>query len=282
MRAEKAKMRFLPQIGLFVALAACSGPSPDKAAQPTAAATSAAPLASDPPSAAPEALPSAKPVAIIDSTPLYEFNYTYPAQAASIPALAGWFRIDAAKHKRELIAQAKAGQAEAKADKRTYYPYGHSTKWAVVTDIPGWLSLSADRWDSLGGAHPNPWQESLIWDKRGQMRHRGTDFFLTEKSLTAAIREPFCAELDKQRAAKRGGPVNRKAGDPFSACIDPAKQTIILGSTDKQHFTRIGVLVGPYEAGPYAEGNYEVTLPVSAGIIKAVKPIYRSAFAVPK
>jgi len=282
MRAEKAKMRFLPQIGLFVALAACSGPSPDKTAQPTAAATSAAPLASDPPSSAPEALPSAKPVAIIDSTPLYEFNYTYPAQAASIPALAGWFRIDAAKHKRELIAQAKAGQAEAKADKRTYYPYGHSTKWAVVTDIPGWLSLSAERWESLGGAHPNPWQEGLVWDKRSGSRHRGTDFFVSHAALSAAIRAPFCAALNKQRAEKRGAPVDPKSKDEFDACIDPAAQTVILGSTDKQHFTRIGVLVDPYNAGPYAEGNYEVTLPVTAAIIKAIKPMYRSAFAVPK
>lgn len=282
MRAEKAKMRFLPQIGLFVALAACSGPSPDKTAQPTAAATSAAPLASDPPSSAPEALPSAKPVAIIDSTPLYEFNYTYPAQAASIPALAGWFRIDAAKHKRELIAQAKAGQAETKADKRTYYPYGHSTKWAVVTDLPDWLSLSAERWESLGGAHPNPWQEGLVWDKRSGTRHRGTDFFVSHAALSAAIRAPFCAALNKQRAEKRGEPVDPKSKDAFDACIDPAAQTVILGSTDKQHFTRIGVLVDPYNAGPYAEGNYEVTLPVTPAVLKAVKPIYRSAFAAPK
>lgn len=274
-------MRYLPWMTAVMALAACSGSSPDKTSQPSAAPSSEAAVPAPAPSPTPVLTPSAKPIAIIDSTKLYEFSYTYPAQAAAIPALAGWFKLDAAKHKRELIAQAKEGQAEARADKRTYYPYGHSTKWQVVTDIPGWLSLSADRWDSLGGAHPNPWQESLIWEKQGQMRHRGTDFFLTEKALTAALQQPFCAELDKQRAAKRGGPVNRKSGDEFDKCIDPAKQTIILGSTDKQHFTRIGVLVGPYEAGPYAEGNYEVTLPVTPAIIKAIKPMYRKAFAVP-
>ncbi|MFM5916130.1 MAG: PdaC/SigV domain-containing protein [Novosphingobium sp.] len=265
-----------------LALAACSGSSPDKTAQPTAPATGAASAASDTPTEAPVAMPSAKPVAITDSTPLYEFNYAYPEQAAAIPALAGWFRIDAAKHKKELIVQAKEGQAEAKADKRTYYPYGHSTKWQVVAGIPGYLSLSAERWESLGGAHPNPWQESLVWDQRTGTRHRGTDFFLTQKALSAAIRPQFCAALDKQRAEKRGEPVNRKSGDPFDACIDPAVQTVILGSSDKQHFNRIGILVDPYEAGPYAEGNYEVTLPVTPELLKAVKPMYRGAFAVAK
>jgi hypothetical protein len=241
-----------------------------------------APEASDPPTEAPEAMPSAKPVAITDSTPLYEFNYAYPTQAAAIPALAGWFKLDAAKHKKQLIGDAKAGQAEVKAANLTWYPYGHSTKWQVVANIPGYLSLSAERWDSLGGAHPNPWQEGLVWDKKGGMRHRGADLFVSQKALSAAIRTPFCAALNKQRAEKRGEPVDPKSKDPFDACIDPAAQTVILGSTDKTHFTRIGILVDPYEAGPYAEGNYEVTLPVTAAVLKAVKVQYRRAFAAPK
>lgn len=274
-------MRFVPLVSA-VLMAACSGSTTDKAAQPTVAATSTAPVASDPPTQAPTALPNAKPVAITDSTPLYEFNYAYPAQAAAIPALAGWFKLDAAKHKRELIVHARQGQAEAKADKRTWYPYGHSTKWDVVTEIPGWLSLSAERWESLGGAHPNPWQEGLVWDKQSATRHRGIDFFVSHSALSAAIRAPFCAALNKQRAEKRGEPTNPKSSDPFDACIDPAAQTVILGSNDKAHFTRIGVLVDPYEAGPYAEGNYEVTLPVTPAVLKAIKPQYRSAFAVPK
>ena len=282
MRAETTMMRFMPLASVALTLAACSGSAPDKAPQPTTAATSIAPEASDPPTEAPAALPSAKPVAITDSTPLYEFNYAYPAQAAAIPALAGWFRIDAAKHKRGLIVSAKEGQAEAKADKQTWYPYGHSTKWAVVTDIPGWLSLSAERWDSLGGAHPSPWQEGLVWDKQTSTRHRGTDFFVSHAALAAAIRAPFCAALNKQRAEKRGERVDPKSKDPFDACIDPAAQTVILGSTDKHHFTRIGVLIDPYDAGPYVEGNYEVTLPVTPAVLAAIKPQYRSAFAVPK
>ena len=274
-------MRMMPLV-IAVLLAACSGSNTDTAVQPTAAATTAAPEASDPPTEAPEAMPSAKPVAFTDSTKLYEFNYTYPAEASAIPALVGWFKLDAAKHRKELISEAKQGQAEAKALKQTYYPYGHSTKWQLVTDIPGYLSLSADRWDSLGGAHANPWREGLVWDKQTGTRHRGTDFFLTQKALSAAIRAPFCAALNKQRAEKRGEAADIKRSGMFNECIDPAAQTVILGSTDKRHFTRISILIDPYEAGAYAEGNYEVTLPVTSALLKAIKPQYRSAFAVPK
>jgi hypothetical protein len=39
-------------------------------------------------------------------------------------------------------------------------------------------------------------------------------------------------------------------------------------------------LVPPYEAGPYAEGAYEVTLPVSAAVVAAVKGEYRPSFEV--
>ena len=285
MRAEKTIMRQVPGAVMAAMLAACSNASPDQPVQP-----SATPIteASDPAAAATAAataaaapLPVAKPVSIDDSTPLYEFSYAYPVQAAAIPALAGWFKADAAKMKHELVVHAKEGQSEAKADGRAYYPYGHSTKWDVVTDLPGWLSLSAQRWESLGGAHPNPWQEGLVWNKAGGKRMKAADLFASHAALSVAIRTPFCAALDKQRAEKRGGAVNRKSGDQFDECIDPAAQTVILGSNDKAHFTRIGILVDPYSAGPYTEGNYTVTLPVTAAVLHAVKPQYRSAFAVP-
>ena len=273
-------MRLVPIAVATLILAACSDPGPDRGVQPSPGASAEPAEPTEAATATPVTM--VKPVSIDDSTPLYEFSYAYPAQAKSIPALAAWFKADAAKQKRGLVVRAKQGQGEAKADKRTYYPFGHSTKWNVVTDLPGWLSLSAQRWESLGGAHPNPWQEGLVWHKAAGKRMKAADLFSSPAALSAAIRLPFCAALDQQRAGKRGAPVNRKSGNPFDDCIDPAAQTVILGSADKAHFTRIGVLVDPYEAGPYAEGNYEVTVPVTTAVLRAVKPQYRSAFAVPR
>ena len=43
-------------------------------------------------------------------------------------------------------------------------------------------------------------------------------------------------------------------------------------------FDRIGILIGPYVAGPYAEGSYEFTFPVDSAVIDAVNQV---AGAVP-
>jgi hypothetical protein len=213
---------------------------------------------------------------------LIEFDYAYPAQAAAIPKLKAWLDADIANQQKQITEGAQADRDERKKNGFPFNPYSHSTEWKVVTEIPGWLSLSADRWEYTGGAHGNPWSDSLLWDKAADAKRAPLDLFASKAALSKAIRDPFCDQLDKQRAQKRGAPVNRASGDEFDQCIDPVESTVILGSSDKQHFDRIGVLVGPYAAGPYAEGGYEVTLPVTPAVLAAVKPEYRQYFALGK
>lgn len=264
----------LPSIALL-ALAACS-PARDEAPVPKASATTvAAPAPTAPPSG-----PPAQARSVEDKTPLYDFDYSYPAAAAAIPALKAWLDSDLEGQRSDIKQQAIEGRDAAKDSGFPFNPYGHSTGWDVVAALPGWLSLSAQRWEFTGGAHGNPWSEGLLWDKSTNSRRDAFNLFTSKAALSAAIRTPFCDALDKQRAERREVPVDRAGGDMFDACIDPVDSTVILGSADKQHFTRIGVLVDPYEAGPYVEGNYEVTVPVTAAVLKAVKPEYRAAFAL--
>jgi hypothetical protein len=119
-----------------------------------------------------------------------------------------------------------------------------------------------------------------VWDRKADQRRDPLDLFTSKEALSRAIRQPFCAALNRERAKKRGEPVKPGSTDEFDQCIDPVASTVILGSTNRQAFDRIGVLVGPYEAGPYVEGDYEVTLPVTDAVLGAVKPEYRAAFAV--
>ena len=237
-------MRCQTAILAALMLAACSG----KQEAPPAPQASAAPSAAAPaPSAT--AAPPAQAVKVIEETALIQFDYAYPAEAAAIPALKGLFDADLAKARRELVAAAKEGKTEAKASGFDFNPYGHSTDWTVVTDLPGWLSLTASRWEFTGGAHGNPWTEAMLWDRAAGAQRSAADLFLSKAALSQAIRLPFCNLLDKERAKRREAPVNRGSGDPFDECIDPVESTVILGSADRQHFTRIGVLVDPYEAG---------------------------------
>lgn len=229
------------------------------------------------------ALHSAMPAAartVKQSNALYEFEYAYPVAVDAQPALRRRIEADLARQLAKLKADAGAGQAEARANKFEYHPYSWNQTWQVVTDLPGWLSLSATYWAFSGGAHGNTWFGAMLFDKRAKTPRDPLTLFISKAALSKAIRTPFCAALNRQRAEKRGEAIKPGSTAMFDECIDPVGQTVLLGSKSRRSFDRIGILVAPYEAGPYAEGAYEVTVPVTPAVLAGVKPQFRNAFAV--
>ena len=209
----------------------------------------------------------------------YVFSYSWPAQVEAIPALRAHLAADQAERKRTLAGEAAEARRAAAADPDLrFVPYTLEVEWQVVADLPGWLSLSQRNSHFEGGAHPNSGFDSRVWDRKAGRALAPRDLFVSAKALDAAIRGPFCDALDRERAVRRGEPVNRASGDDFDACIAPSEQTLILGSTDRKRFDRIGILVSPYAAGPYAEGSYDITVPVTSAVLQAVKPEFRAAF----
>lgn len=268
---------FLPLLALGACKQEAAQPVPRASATPVAAAASATPpvAASDSATASPG---GAREVS--EQNDLYAFDYAYPAQAGAIPGLKAWLDAEIVKERAELAAGAREARAEAKKEGFPFNAHSHATGWEVVTDLPGWLSLSAAISTYQGGAHPNHWFAGLLWDKTAGQRRAPLDLFASKQALSKAIRTEFCAQIDRQREEKRGEKIDRNSGEMFNDCIDPAEQTLILGSSNRKTFDRIGVLVAPYEAGPYVEGEYEATVPVTAAVIAAAKPEYRAAFSL--
>ena len=67
----------------------------------------------------------------------------------------------------------------------------------------------------------------------------------------------------------------------FDDC--PALSDIAIIPTDKSkdgRFDRFLLVASPYVAGPYAEGTYEIELPVTPELIAALKGDYRPSFEV--
>lgn len=215
------------------------------------------------------------------SNDLYEFSYAYPDKAGAIPLLRKVLdeRLDAARAR--LVASAREDRKVAEQDSFPYRAHSFGADWKVVTDLPQWLSLSAELYEYSGGAHGMSNFDTLLWDRRTESVREPMDLFTSKAAFTAALRKRFCAALDKERAKRRGNPIRLDGDTMFSDCIDPAAETVILGSSNGQTFDRIGVLIAPYSAGPYAEGSYEVTLPVDGAVMKALKPQYRSSFSGP-
>lgn len=264
-----------PLLSLIVvasALSSCGKKEPapaPQASESVAAAESEAPPA-----------PVGQDRKVKESTDRYEFEFNYPAAADAIPALKAKLDADLAEQRAKLVTESREAADEAKQEGYPFNPHSYSVDWKVVTDLPNWLSLSTIVSTYEGGAHPNYVFDALLWDKTAGKQVSAVDLFTSKEVLAKAIGPAFCDAIDSQRAEKRGERIDRESGDMFANCLDPLDYTVILGSAGRTGFDRIGVLVPPYEAGPYAEGAYEVTLPVSARIIALVRPEYRKAFAV--
>jgi len=263
--------------GVALAVAGCGQDKAPASQAGEASAAAATPQVPVPP--APVAGVARK---VHEASKLYEFDYSYPSAAEAIPALKSWLEADLAKQKAELAQSAKEGLGDAQKDGFDYRPYASGMDWKVVADLPQWLSLSASVYSDTGGAHPNHGSVALLWDKAAGQQRKVLDLFTSPAAFTKAVQPAFCDALDAQRAKRRGAKVDRNSGDDFDACLDPASVTVILGSATRQGFDRIGFLIDPYAAGPYAEGDYEVTLPVTDKVLAAVKPQFRAAFAAGK
>ena len=265
---------------LLLACPACSRAEPDA---PPAAAPTGRPgtpgATTGPATAATVAASPGPPDTFQVSGELYEFDYSYPAEAGRIPALRASLDAERDKLRGQLFAEARQGRDEARQAGFEYQPHALAQAWLKVAETPRFLSLSAQVYTFAGGAHPNHGFDSLVWDKQANARVEPLALFLSPAAFDRAVQARFCAELDRQRAKRREAPVRRDSGDEFDRCIAPSEQTVILGSSTGRAIDRIGVLVAPYAAGPYVEGDYEVTLPVTPAVLAAVRPQFRPAFA---
>lgn len=213
-----------------------------------------------------------------EKTEDFSFAYSYPAKAAAISPLATLLDEDRTKTRASVASEAAKFRTEAAKEGFPFRPHESTTEWKVVTDTPRLLSLSSTNYSYIGGAHGMTGFEGLVWDKSGNRRVAATDMFTSPAALQKVAGKSYCDAIDVERQKRRGTPVVR-SDDMFNDCPEVSKSTLILGSTDGARIDRLGFLIEPYVAGPYAEGDFEVTLPVTADLLAIVKPEWKEAFA---
>ena len=209
-----------------------------------------------------------------------EFSYSWPAQVSAIPALAQRF----ATERGTILAEQKAEWLESLAefageDCVSCTSRSFEKSWEVVADLPGYLSLSADAYVYTGGAHGNSAFDALVWDRAKGGAITPAGMFRSDAAAENALGAAWCKALKAEKIKRLEGDY---ADDGIFPCPPIADLTMLLGSSNKQAFNRIGLIAAPYVAGSYAEGPYEVTLPVTKAVLAAVKPEYKPAFALAK
>lgn len=208
---------------------------------------------------------------------LLDFTYGWPVEAAAISQLDRKFRAQMTKSHREAIANAEEDRAVAREQKRTYNKDFFLMEWSTAGQTSRLLSLQGQLSTFTGGAHPNTSYNALLWDRRLSKEVSVSSLLTGRANLAAIMRPAYCKALDAERLKRRQG---EKIGGEFDEC--PKFSDLAIAPSDPNRTGRLDTLdfvASPYVAGPYAEGEYEISLPVTARLIAALRPEYRASFA---
>jgi hypothetical protein len=217
---------------------------------------------------------------VSEETDDFVFDYSYPAEAGNLPKLAALLDRRLERARTRLAEQSAEAREEARDNGFPYNKHSMKLEWQVEADLPDWLSLSADLASYSGGAHGMYGKDALVWDKEAGRALKPLDLFASPAALEDAVREAFCERLDTLRAERREEPVEPDSDETFDQCPGIDELVVLLDSTSGRRFDRIKLYAGPYTAGPYAEGDYEVTLPVTKAVKEVVRSDYEDAFAI--
>jgi len=255
-------------------LAACGQPSPTSDGS---AASATPPSRTAQETSATRVERAARAFTVKDANDLYEFEYAWPAEAAAIPQLVARFRRDMEKVKAELASGAKADRDQRSKSGFDFHPHAAMKSYETAGQSQRLLSLKSTVYGFTGGAHGSTGSGALLWDRRQAREIGWQDLVRPGRTWTGAIRQPFCVLLDREREKRRQEPV--KPDDLFGNCPELKELTVLLTDTDRNaRFDHVTVIADQYVAGPYAEGPYEIALPITARMIERLRPEFAESF----
>lgn len=216
--------------------------------------------------------------AVKDADDLLEFSYSWPKEAGAIPPLAALLEADLPARREEARANAREDKESRPAD-APFHGHYFSKAWTAHGESERLLSLSAEIGTYTGGAHGNSGFEALIWDKKVNRRLAFADLFANPPAGLAKLMPAYCEALDQARAAKRQQSLPLKGEGWMVECPALRAQSLVPADSDGDgRFDRLLVKIGPYEAGPYVEGSYELELPITDALRRLVKSDYAASF----
>jgi hypothetical protein len=255
--------RMKAAILLAILLAACGKQTP----QPANEAKTAEPVAKP-------AAPAAKAFAYEEENDFIEFHYAWSAETAAIPQLETEFRAEMDRGKSKLLELSKS---DARNRENGPLVYAITKDIKTAGQAGRLLSLEDSFYEFTGGAHGNHGTKGLLWDRLAKKEMEVADLFTAPANMDRLLTQPWCDALNKAREKKRGEPVG--GGGMFDECPKLGEISIIPADKDGNgKFERLVLVADPYVAGSYAEGDYEIELPVTADLIAAIRSDYRESF----
>ncbi len=201
-----------------------------------------------------------------------DFLWRAPPELAQAPSMLAAMREQALASAEEMQAGAVEDMKARPADAPRISHF-FVQDWTVAADTPTLLNIRADISMYTGGAHPNHGFAVKYWDKAARREINVGDLFTDWAAAEKLLTPPYCTALDEERKSRRG---EIQSGS-FDDCPPIADQPVALMSWPGQDISGFRILLAPYVAGPYAEGDFEIDVPMTDAIRALVKPAYLKA-----
>lgn len=215
------------------------------------------------------------PLKYDSATPFAKVSLTLPEVVLSYPALyTPLYRDEVAKLK-EYAEGAQADRTEA-GSPVDMPPYEKTIIYGAPVETGRLFSLMRTDFDYSGGAHPNTVATSLLWDRTDARRITAADLF-GQQADTSGLERALCQAVNAAKADRPGAtPVSTTSG--IWTCPKLKDVAVILapGSVAGKA-GGLTFLLDAYAVGPYVEGPYYLTLPLST-FQSALSPEYAAEF----
>ncbi len=150
--------------------------------------------------------------------------------------------------------------------------YARKVVWTITAITPRLISLKSAWFADTGGAHPNHGSGSYLWDRAHNQRLLQSELFKPDYDFSAL--DPVLCQAVTKVKTERMGPTDPKSW----TCPEWAdSRAVLVPSTRPYRVGGLMFLFDPYVIGAYAEGDYEVTIPLSA-FQAAVAPAWADQF----
>ena len=236
----------LVTVAVAASLAACQRAEKKEAEAPKAAAA----IAAD------------GPLKYESATPWAKVSLTLPEAIKTQPELyASLYRQEVA----DLGKYAEGAQADRTeaGGESAMGPYEKTIVYGDPVQTGRLFSAMRTDFDYSGGAHPNTVATALLWDKTERRRITPADLF-AKGADTASLERALCDAVNTAKKARPNATPVKVGGDTWS-CPKLKDVAVVLapGSTEGKA-GGLTFLLDAYAVGPYVEGAYYLTLPVSA------------------
>ncbi|HZV85817.1 MAG TPA: DUF4163 domain-containing protein [Brevundimonas sp.] len=226
-------------------------------------------------SAAPTAA-AGVPIAFESKTPWADVSLSLPASIKAQPELHPALYTEEVRRLRQFVEGAQGELTEAGADS-DLPKYAKNVRFSTALQTGKLLSLKRVDYDYSGGAHPNTLTTGLLWDKTLERRIGLADLFPKGTDLTV-LDQALCSALNAAKRARAPGSPGLTLGGSGFSCPRARDTAFVLTASDATGKAGgLTFLIDPYQAGPYAEGAYEIAVPATV-FRSLLVPSYSSEF----